>query len=196
MNIKPIARTAVFFMIFGLLTAATYPAAAADAYAVDPVHSGVSFRIKHLGIGYVHGRFNNAAGTITFDRTMPEKNAVNISVKVADIDTNNADRDRHLKSADFFDVEKYPVISFKSETFRQIDPNTYEVSGSLALHGVTRPLTVRVLLIGSGQDPWGGYRSGFETVFTIKRSDFGMTHMVGAVGDEVELTVNIEGIRK
>lgn len=196
MKTKHIFNMATAFIIFGLLIAASSPAAALDVYEVDPVHSAVSFRIKHLGISYVHGRFNNAAGTVTFDREMPGNNAVKVSVKVADIDTNNADREKHLKSPYFFDAEKYPVISFESETFKKIGADIYEVSGPLTLHGVTRPLTVRVLHVGSGQDPWGGYRSGFETTFTIKRSDFGMTGMIGSVGDDVELTVNIEGVRK
>ena len=184
------------FIVFGLLVALTTPTIAADVYKVDPVHSAISFRIKHLGISYVRGRFNNASGTITFDDKMPGKSLVEISVKVDDIDTVNAKRDKHLKSHEFFDAKKYPLILFQSETFEKIGEGIYEVSGRLSFHGVTRPLTVKVEHIGSGKDPWGGYRAGFETSFMVKRSDFGMTHMLGGVGDEVRLTVNIEGIRK
>jgi polyisoprenoid-binding protein YceI len=121
---------------------------------------------------------------------------VEISVKVDDIDTVNAKRDKHLKSHEFFDAKKYPLILFQSETFKKIGEGTYEVSGRLSFHGVTRPLTVEVEHIGSGKDPWGGYRAGFETSFKVKRSDFGMTHMLGGVGDEVRLSVNVEGIRQ
>jgi polyisoprenoid-binding protein YceI len=184
------------FIMFGLLVLFSSPATAAEIYKVDPVHSAITFRIKHLGVSYVRGRFNNAFGTITFDDKMPGKSSVKISVKVDDIDTFNAKRDKHLKSHEFFDAKKYPLISFHSETFQKIGEDTYEVGGQLSFHGVTRPLTVQVEHIGSAKDPWGGYRAGFETSFKVKRSDFGMTHMQGGVGDEVRLTVNIEGIRK
>lgn len=180
----------------GLLVLFSSPATAAEVYKVDPVHSAITFRIKHLGISYVRGRFNHASGTITFDDKMPGKSSVKISVKVDDIDTFNSKRDKDLKSHNFFDAKKYPLISFKSETFEKIGDGTYEVGGQLNFHGVTRPLTVKVEYIGSGKDPWGGYRAGFETSFKVKRSDFGMTHMLGGVGDEVRLTVNIEGIRQ
>jgi len=184
------------FIMCGLLALFSFPVTAAEVYKVDPVHSAISFKIKHLGISYVRGRFNNAAGTITLDDKMPGKSSVEILVKVDDIDTFNAKRDKHLKSHEFFNAEKYPLISFRSETFQKTGEGTYEVSGRLSFHGVTRPLTVKVEHIGSGKDPWGGYRAGFETSFKVKRSDFGMTHMLGSVGDEVRLTVNTEGIRK
>jgi polyisoprenoid-binding protein YceI len=184
------------FIMCGLLVLFSSLAIAAEVYKVDPVHSAITFRIKHLGISYVRGRFNNASGTITFDDKMPGKSSVEISVKVDDIDTFKAKRDKHLKSHEFFDAKKYPLISFQSETFKKIGEGIYEVSGRLSFHGVTRPLTVKVEHIGSAKDPWGGYRAGFETSFKVKRSDFGMTHMQGSVGDEVQLTVNIEGIRK
>jgi polyisoprenoid-binding protein YceI len=187
--------TKIFF-ICGLLVTVSSPVTASEVFKVDPVHSTITFRVKHLGISFVHGRFNNPTGTITFDEKMPGSSSIKISVKVSDIDTSNAERDEDLKRKDFFDAEKYPVISIYSETFRKVSKDIYEVSCRLTLHGITRPLTVKVRHIGSGSDPWGGYRAGFETTFLIKRSDFGMTHMLGGVGDNVELTVNIEGIRK
>lgn len=195
MKIKSINNIATF-IIFGLLVALTTTTAAADVFKVDPVHSAITFRIKHLGISYVRGRFNNAFGTITLNDKMPGNSSVEISVKVDDIDTFNAKRDKHLKSHEFFDAQKYPLISFQSDTFKKTGEGTYEVGGRLSFHGVTRPLTVRVEYIGSGKDPWGGYRAGFETSFKVKRSDFGMKNMLGSVGDEVQLTVNIEGIRQ
>jgi polyisoprenoid-binding protein YceI len=182
--------------ILGLLFTASNPVAAADVYKVDPVHSAISFKIKHLGISYVRGRFNNAAGTITFDPKVPAKSSVEISVKVDDIDTFNAKRDKHLRSPDFFHAKKYPLITFRSETVKSAGEGTYEVGGQLSFHGVTRPLTVQVTHIGSVKDPWGGYRAGFETEFKVKRSDFGMTKLMNSAGDEVHLSINIEGIRK
>ena len=184
------------FFICGLLVTVSPPVTASEVFKVDPEHSAITFRVKHLGISFVHGRFNNATGTITFDEKVPRSSSIKVSVKVADIDTSNAERDKDLKSKEFFDAEKYPVISIHSGTFRKVSRDIYEVRCRLTLHGVTRPLTVKVWHIGSGSDPWGGYRAGFETTFTIKRSDFGMTRMLGGLGDEVELTVNIEGIRQ
>jgi polyisoprenoid-binding protein YceI len=184
------------FFICGLLVTVSPPVTASEVFKVDPEHSAITFRVKHLGISFVHGRFNNATGTITFDEKVPGSSSIKVSVKVAGIDTSNAERDEDLKSKEFFDAEKYPVISIHSGTFRKVSRDIYEVRCRLTLHGVTRPLTVKVWHIGSGSDPWGGYRAGFETTFTIKRSDFGMTRMLGGLGDEVELTVNIEGIRQ
>lgn len=194
---KPnLIRISAMLMAFGSLVFIPLAATAADTFKVDPVHSAVVFRIQHLGISYVQGRFNNVAGTIVFDNKAPENSSTEISVKVEDIDTFNAERDQHLRSSDFFDAEKYPVISFQSDKFKKMSDNIYSVSGRLTCHGVTRPITVKVRHIGSGYDPWGGFRAGFETSFVIKRSDFGMTHMLGGVGDEVGLTVTIEGIRQ
>ena len=172
------------------------PGAEAKTYKADPVHSSVLFRIKHLDVSYFHGRFNGVAGTFVFDDENPSAASLDIQIKVEDIDTNNADRDKHLKSPDFFDAEKYPLVTFKSRSLRKTGDHTYEVTGDLTLHGVTKPLTVGLERIGSAKDPWGGYRTGFETVFTIKRSDFGMTNMIGPVGDEVRLTIAIEGVRQ
>lgn len=196
MKAKRIFNIITIFIISGFLIAISSAASVAEMFKVDPVHSAITFRIKHLGISYVHGRFNNAAGTIIFDEKTPANSSTKISVNVADIDTFKAERDKHLKSKDFFDAEKYPVISFQGESFKKVGENVYQVSGPLTFHGVTRPTTVEVRHIGSGFDPWGGFRAGFETSFTIKRSDFGMTHMLGSVGDEVHLTISIEGIRK
>ena len=191
-----LVRISAILMALGSFVSIPSVATAADTYKVDPVHSAVVFRIQHLGISYVQGRFNNVAGTVVFDTKVPENSSTNISVKVRDIDTFNSERDNHLRSSDFFDAEKYPLILFQSDTFKKMSDNIYSVTGRLTCHGVTRPLTVKVRHIGSGYDPWGGFRAGFETSFVIKRSDFGMTHMLGGVGDDVELTITIEGIRQ
>jgi len=196
MNAKRIFSIMKIFFICGLPVTVSSPVTASEVFKVDPVHSAIIFRVEHLGISFVHGRFNNATGTITFDEKAAGGSTIKVSVKVADIDTSNAARDEDLKGKEFFDAEKYPMISIHSETFRKVSRDIYEVSCRLTLHGVTRPLTVKVRHIGSGSDPWGGYRAGFETTFTIKRSDFGMMRMLGGVGNEVELTVNIEGIRQ
>lgn len=167
----------------------------AATYAVDNVHSCVWFRIKHLDISWFYGRFNEVSGTYTFDDADPGNNKLAIDVKTASVDTNNADRDEHLRKPDYFDAEKFPTISFKSERFKKTGANTFEVAGELTLHGVTKPLTVTLERTGAGRDPWGKLRAGFETTFTVKRSDFEVGDQRG-LSDEVRLTVSIEGVQQ
>ncbi len=168
---------------------------AAETYKVDGVHSSVLFRAKHFNTGYFYGRFNDISGTVVVDESNPAKSSVEIEVKVDSIDTHDAKRDQHLKSPDFFNAKQFPTITFKSKQVKKSGKDTYEVTGDLNLHGVTRSVTVKVTRTGAGKDPFGGYRIGFETVFTIKRSDFGMKFMLGPVSDEIRLIVSIEGVR-
>jgi polyisoprenoid-binding protein YceI len=184
------------FMILGLLAVLSFPAAATETYEVDPVHSSAIFRIKHLGIAYVYGRLNDLSGTLKINDETPASSVVEIYAKTKNVDTFNSERDNHLRSPDFFHSKKFPMVSFKSKSFTRVSKDVYEVSGDLALLGVTRALTVKVQRTGDGKDPWGGFRIGFETTFTIRRSDFGMNFMMGGVGDEVRIILSIEGIRK
>ncbi len=184
------------FMILGSLTVFSFPGAATETYQVDPVHSSAIFRIKHLGIAYVYGRFNDLSGTLKINDETPAGSVVEIHADTKNVDTFNAERDNHLRSPDFFHSKKFPIVSFKSKSFTKVSKDMYEVTGDLALLGVTRPLTVKVQRTGEGKDPWGGFRIGFETTFTIRRSDFGMNFMMGDVGDEVRIILSVEGIRK
>lgn len=167
---------------------------AAETYVIDPDHSSITFRIKHLGITFVFGAFPNAGGIYTFDDTDLENASIWIKVKVADIDTGSEKRDQDLRSPNFFDEKKYPFIIFKSLSITASDADQYLVTGELSLHGKTKPVTVRAVKTGQYQDPAGEYRSGFETRFSVKRSDFGMQYMT-AVADKVELFVSVEGVR-
>jgi polyisoprenoid-binding protein YceI len=171
-------------------------APAAETYKVDPVHSAVIFRIKHLNVSYSYGRFNDPQGTFVFDDDEPASCSFDIKVRTRDVDTNNAERDKHLRGEVFFDVKQFPYITFKSTQVTKSGEDTYKVAGDMTFHGVTRPITVEVQRTGAGPDPWGTYRSGFETVFTIKRSDFGMDAMLETLGDEVRLFVSLEGVRQ
>jgi polyisoprenoid-binding protein YceI len=181
-----------------LLTVSTLglaaPASAMEAgtYKIDPVHSSVIFGIPHLGITYVYGRFNTLSGTLT----LGDANAIQMTVDAASVDTNNEKRDKHLRSEDFFNVASHPEIAFESDAFTRKEGDVYAVSGDLTLHGVTQPVTVEARHIGSGKDPWGGYRTGFQATFRIRRSEYGMDQLLNSVGDEVELTVAIEAIRQ
>ncbi len=169
---------------------------AADVYHFDPVHSFVQFRIKHLSISNVSGNFTDFNGTLEIDPENPTKNSIEAYVTVRSINTNTPKRDNHLRSPDFFNAKYFPKVAFKSRAWKKIDSDTFEVTGNLTLHGVTRPLTVKLLQTGAGKDPWGGYRIGFESSFTINRKDYKMGKMDDSVGGRVNVTVSIEAVRE
>jgi polyisoprenoid-binding protein YceI len=194
MNMRTLCATALGSL--ALVVAGMSPARAAEPYKVDPVHSMVVFRIKHFGVGYIHGRFNEVSGDFTWDDANPAGISLDVHVKAETVDTNNPKRDQHLKGPDFFNVREYPDIAFKSTQVRQLDANNYEVTGNLTLHGVSRPLTVKLEHVGAAKDPFGMYRNGFETTFVIRRSEFGVKAMPEGVGEEVRVTVAIEGLRQ
>ena len=185
-----------FIFVLALLVIFSSLAYAAETYKLDPAHTSIVFRVKHLGVSYVFGRFNGPTGSFIFDESSPSKNAIEMQAETKNIDTAVEKRDTHLKSPDFFNAGEYPLVSFKSKSVKKSGETAYEVSGDLTLLGKTRPITVEVHATGAGKDPWGGFRRGFETSFSIKRSDFGMGFMMGGVSDEVNLTVSVEGIRQ
>jgi len=175
---------------------AILPANASENYTVDTAHTYILFRVKHFNIGHSYGRLNGATGAFVLDDASPANSRIEMQVMAKDVDTYDSKRDKHLQSPDFFDVEQHPVITFKSTAVKKRETDLYEITGDLTLLGKTRPITVQVRQTGSGKDPWGNYRRGFETTFTIKRSEFGMDFLLDAVSDEVELTVSVEGIRQ
>ena len=174
-----------------LLMTLAMQASLADTYKVDPVHSSIVFRIKHLYVSSVLGRFNGPTGMVQYDQAAPEKASFDVQVEAKNVDTGVAKRDAHLRTADFFDVEKYPTIRFKSSAAKSAGENTIQVTGYITLHGVTKPITVTLKHTGTGQDPKGGVLSGFETEFTINRAEYGMKSATG-VGDEVKLMISLE----
>ena len=184
-------RSSVLVLALSFLAAAN----AADTFAIDPVHSTVLFKIKHMNTSYTHGRFNLPTGTIVQDAD-PSKSSIEVELKSESVDTFNEKRDQHLRNPDFFNAKQFPTITFKSTSVTKADDTHIDVTGNLTLLGVTKPVTVKLEHVGEGKDPMGGYRTGYEGTFTIKRSEYGMTQMVGPVGDEVELTVGIEAIKK
>ena len=183
-------------VVLGLVLFFSLAANAAETYKLDPVHTSIVFRIKHLGVSYVFGRFNGPTGTFIFNDSSPSNSSINMQVNAKDIDTADEKRDKHLRSPDFFNVEKYSQVAFKSTTIKKLDDSTYEVSGDLTLLGKTRPITVKANAVGAGKDPWGNFRRGFETSFMIKRSDYGMDFMLSGLSDEVGITISVEGIRQ
>ena len=169
---------------------------AADTYQVDPVHSTVHFRIKHLNVSFFHGRIKNPSGTVVIDEGDAAKCQVEMELKVENIDSGNEKLDLHLKSADFFNAKQFPAITFKSKAVKKADEAIYEVTGDLSLLGVSKELTVKMTRTGSGSHPKVGSMTGFEGVFSIKRSEFGMKYMPEGLGEEVQITISTEVVKK
>ena len=168
-----------------------------ETYKVDPVHTTAIFRVKHLGVTYFYGRFNETTGTFTLNTEDPSQMLFDVQIKTESVDTNATNRNNHLKSPDFFNAKQFPTISFKSKSVQSSGENMYTVAGELTLHGVTKPITVQMEFVGQGdKGPRFGYRAGFDVTFTIKRSDYGMNFMQGMLGDEVRIMVGLEGARQ
>jgi polyisoprenoid-binding protein YceI len=183
-------------LVFGLVAVFSVSAYAAETYKLDPEHTSVVYRVKYSGVTFVYGRFNGPTGTFTYDESSPAKSSIEMQVDAKNIDTAVEKRDNHLKSPDFFNAGEHPLVTFKSTSVKKINSDTYQVTGNVTLLGNSRTLTVNAKHTGSGKDPWGNFRRGFEKSFTIKRSDFGMNFMLGGVSDEVEITVSVSGIRQ
>ncbi len=182
-------------LLLGLLFAA--PVWSAD-YVIDSAksHAFVQFRIKHLGFSWLHGRFNRFEGTFSYDEAAPQASRVSVTIDTASLDTNHAERDKPLRSDDFFDVGKYPQATFTSTAYRPDGNGGGSLVGNLTLRGVTRPVEIAVLEIGAGKDPWGNYRRGFEGSTTLVLRDFGIDYDLGPASQQAELSLSIEGIRK
>lgn len=168
------------------------PDSSADGdYQLDPAHSSFYFRISHLDLALVYGRFNDGEGQFT----LGNEPSFEFTIQTESVDTGVEKRDNHLRSPDFFNAKQYPTITFNSTEVTPTDTG-YDVTGELTLHGHTNTITVPLRHVGAGEDPWGNQRAGFATEFTIQRSDYGMDNMLDQVGDEVELLISFEGIRQ
>ncbi len=175
-------------------------AAHAGNWKVDQSHTTVGFSVSHIFTS-VQGRFDRFDGTIVFDPEKPESAIVRATVEAASINTNNAKRDKHLRSGDFFDVEKHPTLSFESTGgVTEMKENRGKLAGNLTIHGVTKPVVFDVTFRGQGKDPWGNVRAGFAASLSINRKDYGLNWNevleTGGllVGEEVEIRIDAEGI--
>jgi polyisoprenoid-binding protein YceI len=177
-----------------LLAAVAGAPARADEYAMDPMHSGVTFKISHLGLSWIHGRFDNFAGTFTLDPDA-SRCAFSLDIKADSIDTANAKRDEHLRSPDFFNVKQFPSITFKSTVVKPVKDG-YEVTGDLTMHGATRSVTFPLLGGRTAEFPKGVQRTGFSTELVLKRSEFGIDKFAEALGDDVHIAISFEGTKK
>lgn len=171
--------------------------AAGDDYAIDPAHSGVTFQIRHADISWIPGRFDAFSGEFTLDPSDPAKSSFRMTIKTDSVDTNNAQRDGHLKSGDFFNTKQYPTMEFASTSVTPTQEG-YQVAGNLTFHGETKPVTFELKGGKMTEFPKGVQRTGFTTTFTVKRSDFNVAKKVGPgmLGDDVYVTVSFEGTKK
>jgi polyisoprenoid-binding protein YceI len=174
---------------------------ARTAWKIDPAHSQIEFGVRHLMITTVKGRFAGVDGTVLLDETNPSNTEVDVRIDASTIDTRESQRDAHLRSADFFDVEKFPHILFKSKRIADRSGNEFKLAGDLTMHGVTREVILDVTEEGRARDPWGGERIGFTATTKVKRSDYDLTWNQALetggvlVGDDVKISLELELVK-
>jgi polyisoprenoid-binding protein YceI len=171
----------------------------ADNYTIDTKggHASINFAIKHLGYSVLTGRFDTFEGEFSYDPAKPEASTVNVTIDTNSINSNHAERDKHLRSADFLNVQKFPKATFVSKKIvLDSDKNEFDIVGDLTLNGVTKSVTIEVEKVGEGKDPWGAYRAGFEGETEIKLKDFNIKMDLGPASQVVKLELNVEGIKK
>ena len=180
-----------------LTTPLAMTSANAAEYVIDSkgMHASVNFRIKHLGYSWLTGRFDKFAGTYSFDDANPSASKIAVEIDTKSINSNNAARDKHLRSGDFLDVSKFPTAKFVS-TSMEVKDKTAIVHGKLTLHGITKDIAIKADYVGGGKDPWGGFRTGFSGSTKIALADYGIKFNLGPASKEVELRLEIEGVRK
>ncbi|VAW38101.1 Protein yceI precursor [hydrothermal vent metagenome] len=198
--------SAIFILLAGFLIAAClspYISIAgvkttSEHYVIDTkkAHASINFRISHLGYSWLYGRFNKFEGEFDFDELNPSNSKIEVRIDPASVDTNHAERDKHIRGKDFFDVRNFPKAGFVSISITRVDKNNYIVKGRFTLHGITRDITIRAEEVGAGKDPWGGYRRGFRGRTALKLHDYGITYNLGPASTIVYLELSIEGIRQ
>jgi polyisoprenoid-binding protein YceI len=172
---------------------------ATRTYKIDKAHSEATFQVRYL-LTKVRGRFSDLDGTIQFDEANPEKSSIDFTIQATSIDTNEPDRDKHLRSEDFFAVDKFSSIAFKSKRIIKRGADTYDVVGDFTMHGVTKEITLPVTYLGTGKDPWGKEKIGFESESALNRKDFGLQWNAPLeaggflIGDDVKVSVAIQGV--
>lgn len=192
-------KTAVVALA-ALAGTATFAVAEVETLEIDPAHSNIGFKIKHL-FSMVSGRFDAVEGTIVVDTEKPENSSVKVTIPAKSINTGVAKRDDHLRSPDFFDVEKYPTLTYVSKSVKRTGDNTADVEGDLTMHGVTKPVPLKVTFFGKGPGMQGETRTGWQAVGKLNRSDFGLNwgkliEGTALVGEEVELILDVEAVKK
>ena len=182
--------------LFGAMVLTT-PTQAAD-YVIDHkgAHASINFKIKHLGYSWLTGRFDKFNGRFSFDEKNLNASKIKVTIDTNSVNSNHAERDKHLRSADFLEVSKFPTAIFESTSITSNGSGKADVAGKLTLHGVTRDIVIKVDHIGGGKDPWGGFRQGFSGTTRIALADYGITKNLGPASKELELSLHIEGVRQ
>ncbi|ALI01005.1 YceI family protein [Pseudomonas sp. FW306-02-F02-AA] len=170
--------------------------AMAAEYKIDKEgnHAFVDFKISHLGYSFIHGTFKDWDGKFSFDAKAPEASKIDVVLKTASVDTNHAERDKHIRTPDFLDAAKYPEAKFVSTSVKSTGEKTADVTGDLTLHGVTKPVVIKATFNGEGKDPWGGYRAGFNGTTTLQLSEFGIKGP-GPTSQTLDLDITFEGVQ-
>jgi len=179
------------------ITTFTNSTAQAADYKVDVkgAHAFVQFKIKHLGYSWLLGRFNHFDGDFSYDAKAPNNAKIAIEIDTTSLDSNHADRDKHLKGKDFLNVSAFPKATFTSESIKFSNDENAVVTGKFTLKGVTKEISFPIVKIGEGNDPWGGYRAGFSGTVSLKLTDYGITYDLGPASTHVEMALHIEGVR-
>lgn len=193
---KTFSRVFLFATALGCVSLAAH--AAPEEYVIDTAgaHASIQFRISHMGFSWLYGRFDKFEGHFTYDPENPANNKVAVTIDTPSIDTFHAERDEHLRNADYLNTGEFPKATFVSTSFEKKGDGKAELKGDLTLHGVTKPIVLQVDEVGHGPDPWGGYRRGFEGRTTLKPADFGINYDLGPAARTVDMTLSVEGIRK
>jgi polyisoprenoid-binding protein YceI len=174
---------------------------AMEKWDFDLVHSSINFWVRHVMVSKVHGRFTKWSGSIEFDEASPASSHVEVTIDASSIDTKEDQRDTHLRSADFLDVEKYPAITFRSTRVEPSGDNRYRLTGDLTIHGTTKPVVLDVEYAGRAKDPWGGERAGFSAKTSLNRKDYGLTWNLAleaggfVVGEKLEINLEVEAVK-
>jgi len=184
-------------LVLSLVFTAGIAPAQAETYIIDTkgAHAFVQFKIKHLGYSWLLGRFNSFEGNFELEENKPEASKISVTIDTKSVDTNHAERDKHLRSADFLEVEKWPTATFTSTKFEDLGNGKAMMHGDFTLKGITKSISFEVSHIGGGKDPWGGYRQGFEGRTEFAIADYGMMDL-GPASAMVEIYMSIEGIRQ
>lgn len=184
-------------IVLGSFLVLSGPLYAAD-YVIDKEgqHAFINFKTGHMGFSILHGRFNDFDGTFSWDSAKPEESKVQVTINTASVDSNHTARDEHLRSADFLNVDQYPQATFVSTSVVSTGTDTVEVTGDFTFNGVTKPVVIDARFVGEGEDPWGGYRAGFEGTASIRLADYNVAMDLGPASAVVELNLTIEGVRK
>ncbi len=195
MNQLTVLRFSIGLLVVAAIQVVNASQLRAQKYEIDNDHTSVVFAISHFGLSYTYGRFSKCRGSFDMVDSEPGEGGFEFAIDADSIDTNCEERDEHLRSPDFFDVQQFPEITLKSTGIEKVD-DEYQVTADLTILGKTRSIVMPTRLVGIGRGPFGKERAGFFTKFTIKRSEFGMDKLLGGVGDNVSITFSFEGIRE